>query len=84
MVPANASLQQAIIKLRGAADSARGVARVGMELHNFEKAPDGSHAGVTQYLSVTASVRQRLWLLLAASYIVRSLLPLNAKQPSQA
>ena len=83
VVPASASLEQPTIKLKGAADSARAVAHVGMKLHQLKTAPDGSLAGVTQYLSVTAGVRHRLWLLLAYSGAVRSLLPQNPQQPSQ-
>ena len=83
VAPASASLEQAIIKLKGAMDSARAVAHVGMKLHQLKTAPDGSLAGVAQYLSVTAGVRHRLWLLLAYSGAVRSLLPQNPQQPSQ-
>ena len=51
-------------------------------LKGASEAPDGSHADVTQYTSVTATVTQHIRRLLAETMTVRSVLVENAKQSS--
>ena len=73
--PASASLERANIELKGTCEVAHDVAYAGLKLYKFNKAPDGSVADVTQYASVTASVRQHVRLLLAQTMAVRSFVP---------
>ena len=68
-------MERSLIALKGTSEAAHDVAHAGMKLYKFKKAPDGSFADVTQYVSVTESVRQHVKLLLADSMTVRSFLP---------